>query len=202
MQRAHKTGSGNNFEYLTMKRVSYETNQFFLMLVMNWENSCVRLLVVPLCFIALHDKFEPKDVYRWLCFDACKATVLFAATLITKSVAFLAQKVGKLWKKYLEKTIVKNSWISGLIKTIQTTKHTELNQTITAINSIQMAHINKNITQKDVIKRLNMWNGHQIILSGMIENIWKFISCQCALGCSLSKSKICSRNWKKRIDNK
>ena len=34
-----------------------------------------------------------------------------------------------------------------------------------------MAHINKNITQKDVIKRLNMWNGHQIILSGMIENI-------------------------------
>lgn len=75
MQRAHKTGSGNNFEYLTMKRVSYETNQFFLMLVMNWENSCVRLLVVPLCFIALHDKFEPKDVYRWLCFDACKATV-------------------------------------------------------------------------------------------------------------------------------
>ena len=75
MQRAHKTGFGNNFEYLTMKRVSYETNQFFRMLVMNWKSSCVWLWVVPLCFIALHGKIEPKDVCRWLCFGACKATV-------------------------------------------------------------------------------------------------------------------------------
>lgn len=153
MQRAHKTGFGNNFEYLTMKRVSYETNQFFQMLVMNWENSCVWLLVVPLCFIALHDKFEPKGVYHWLCFDACKATVfVICCHAHYKERGFFGSE-RRIWKKCLEKPIVKNSWISGLIKTIQITKHTELNQSIAVINSIQMAHINKNITQKDVIKR-------------------------------------------------
>lgn len=177
-------GGGMNLNIF--KRVNRETYWFFRMLVMSQDSSCVWLLVVPLCFTALHHRIEPSWMSVGFDFVRVKQTEMRLFPRTVKGVDFLARKGGKPWKKCLEKTIHRNSWMPGPIRITLTIRHIGQIPTTIAINWILTTkHTSKCIMPRDVTRSLALSNGHPIIPNTMINTIlimgkemqrWKAVS--------------------------